>query len=74
MKGYSEYKVLHYNARKDGRIEYTGAERLVLTPEEAERMSYTAVVVSKAMGFGGEPIAIVNGKHAQFDMHLGWVS
>lgn len=69
---YNEYQVIHYNVRKDGRIEPAGTEKLVLTREEAVELSFTALVVSRAMGFGGEPIVLHEGKHAQFDGHLGW--
>ena len=74
MSRYSEYDVIHYNRRKDGRIEPAGRERRVMTNEEAIELSFTALVIAKAMGFGGEPIIMHEGKHAQFDVHLGWVS
>ena len=71
---YENYDVIYYDQRKDGRIEYTGRERRVLTRDEAIELSFSAIVVSLAEGFNGKPIYIHEGKHAQFDAHLGWVS
>ena len=73
-KNYREYQVVHINERQDGRVEPAGSERVVLTPEEAIELSYTAIVVSLAEGFGGTPTYIFEGKHSQFDGHLGWLS
>lgn len=65
---YATYKVNHINHRKDGRVEPAGSEFLVLTPEEALELSFTAIVVSNA-GF-----VMSEGKHVAFDPHLGWTS
>ena len=74
MAKYSSYEVVHVRSRDDGRVEPAGRERLVLSREEAMELSYTAIVVSLAEGFGGKPVYIFEGRHAQFDGHLGWVS
>lgn len=71
---YREYEVVHYNTRSDGRIEPAGMERLVLTREEAVEMSYSAIVVSLDAGIRGSRTYIHEGRHAQFDGHLGWLS
>jgi hypothetical protein len=71
---YQSYEVVHYNVRSDGRIEPAGIERVVLTREEAIEMSHTAIVLSMSNGIGGKRTAIVEGKHCQFDAHLGWLS
>ena len=72
---YGRYEVNYYNERNDGRIEPAGKERVVLTREEAVRLSYTAVVVAlDAEGFGGSKTVIIEGRHCQFDPHNGWLS
>lgn len=71
---YAGYDIMHYRKRDDGRIEPAGVERLVLSNEEALAMSFTAIVVSLAEGIGGSRTYIHEGKHAQFDGHLGWLS
>lgn len=71
---YGTYEVVHYNTRNDGRIEPAGRERLVLTNEEALAMSFQAIVVSLSEGFSGKPVYLFEGRHAQFDGHLGWIS
>lgn len=73
MARYNEYQIIHYNTRSDGRIEPSGTERVVLTREEAIELSFTAIVVSME-GFGGKPVYLFEGRHAQFDGHLGWLS
>lgn len=73
MARYNEYRIVHYNQRRDGRIEPAGTERAVLTREEALALSHEAIVVSFE-SFGGKPTYIFEGKHAQFDGHLGWIS
>jgi len=70
---YGSYEVVHYNTRSDGRIEPAGIERLVLSHEEAVELSYMALVVV-GRGSEGNPIVMHEGKHAQFDAHLGWLS
>ena len=74
MAKYSSYEVVHIRNRKDGRVEPAGRERLVLSREEAIELSYSAIVVSLSQGFGGSATYIFEGKHAQFDGHLGWLS
>lgn len=75
MARFGRYEVIHYKKRRDGRIEPAGRERMVLSPEEAVELSYTAIVVClSAEGFGGSMTLIHEGKHCQFDSHLGWVS
>jgi len=71
---YGSYQVVHYNARSDGRIEPAGTERLVLSREEAVELSYSAIVISMGEGIGGSRTYIHEGRHAQFDGHLGWLS
>lgn len=71
---YQSYEVVHYNVRNDGRIEPSGTERVVLTREEAIELSHTAIVLNMSEGIGGKRTAIVEGKHMQFDAHLGWLS
>jgi hypothetical protein len=70
----SYYQVIHYNQRPDGRIEPAGTERLVLSREEALELSYSAIVVSMGEGIRGSRTFIHEGKHSQFDGHLGWLS
>jgi len=65
---YETYRVHHINHRKDGRVEPAGTEFLVLAPEEALELSFTALVVSR-QGF-----VMSEGKHVKFDPHLGWTS
>jgi len=67
------YEVVYYREREDGRIEPAGHEERVLTPEEALELSWSALVLS-GRGFDGSPIVIHEGKHCQFDAHLGWLS
>ena len=75
MARYGRYEVIHYNERPDGRIEPAGRESAVLTTEEAVELSYTAIVVClSAEGFGGQMTFLHEGKHCQFDGHLGWLS
>lgn len=74
MAKYSSYEVVYVKNREDGRVEPAGRERLVLTHEEAVELSWDAIVVSLAQGFGGSATYIFEGKHAQFDGHLGWLS
>ena len=71
---YPNYDVIYYNVRNDGRIELAGKEERTLSYEQAVKLSYTALVISKKLGFNGEPIGLFEGKHCQFDRHLGWVS
>ena len=71
---YGTYEVVHYNERKDGRVEPAGMERLVLTREEAVELSYSAIVISLSAGINGSRTYIHEGRHAQFDGHLGWIS
>lgn len=71
---YQSYRVVHYRNRPDGRIEPAGSERVVLTREEALELSYSAIVITDAIGIGGSRTAIVEGRHCQFDGHLGWLS
>jgi hypothetical protein len=68
------YQVIHYNQRSDGRIEPAGMERRALTKEEAQALSYSAIVVSLTPGFEGSATYLFQGRHAQFDGHLGWLS
>ena len=70
---YQSYDIVHYRQRNDGRIEPAGRERLVLSREEALDLSYTALVIARE-GFGGSQVVLHEGKHAQYDPHLGWVS
>jgi len=70
---YGSYEVVHYNTRSDGRVEPAGVERLVLSHEEAVELSYMALVVV-GRGSNGKPIVMHEGRHAQFDAHLGWLS
>ena len=70
---YREYEVVHYNERSDGRVEPAGFERLVLSEEEARELSFMALVVD-GRGFDGSPIVMHEGRHVQFDAHLGWLS
>ena len=74
MARYNEYQVIHINERSDGRVEQAGTERVVMTYEEALAMSHSAIVVSMERGFGGSATYIFEGRHAQFDGHLGWPS
>lgn len=74
MARYNEYQVIHYHQRADGRIEPRGAERVVLSHEEAVELSFSAIVVSLAEGINGARTYIFEGKHAQWDGHLGWIS
>jgi len=71
---YQSYEVVHYKVRNDGRVEPAGIERVVLTHEEAIELSHTAIVLNMSEGIGGKRTAIVEGKHCQFDAHLGWLS
>lgn len=73
MARYTEYEVVHYNEREDGRVEPAGYERLVLSREEAVELSFMALVVV-GRGSNGKPIVMHEGRHAQFDAHLGWLS
>jgi len=70
---YRDYQIIHYRNRSDGRIELSGTERAVLSREEALELSYSAIVMSFE-SIGGKPVYIHEGKHAQFDGHLGWTS
>lgn len=71
---YGTYQVVHYNTRSDGRIEPSGTERVVLSREEAIELSHSAIVISMSEGIGGSRTYIHEGRHAQFDGHLGWLS
>lgn len=74
MCKYASYEVVYVKNREDGRVEPAGRERLVLSHEEAVELSYSAIVVNLSRGFGGNATYIFEGKHAQFDGHLGWLS
>jgi len=73
MCRYKEYTVIYVNEREDGRIERVGSERLVLTPEEIEELSWSAIIVT-GMSMGGMVNYVHEGRHAQADGRNGWIS
>jgi len=73
MCKYREYTVIYVNEREDGRIERAGSERLVLTPEEIQELSWCAIVVT-GYTMGGMVDYVYEGRHAQADGRNGWIS
>ena len=73
MCRYRDYTVIYVNEREDGRIERVGSERLVLTPEEVEEVSWQAIVVT-GRTFEGMVSYVYEGRHAQADGRNGWIS
>ena len=73
MCRYQEYTVIYVNEREDGRIEHVGSERLVLSSEEIEALSWSAIVVT-GRTMGGMVNYVYEGRHAQADGRNGWIS